>query len=321
MVKSDFDAVVLGAGPNGLAAAITLQQKGLSVLLIEGRKEIGGGLRSAELNLPGYTHDICSAIHPLGIASPFFSTLPLREHGLEWIHPPVAAAHPLDNGATPVLVHSPETTAHSLGADQTAYLRLVKPLVKNWPTLAPELLAPLHFPVHPLLMAGFGWQGIPSARHLAKRFQTEEAKALIAGMAAHAMQPLTNWTTAAVALIFLMTGHGKGWPLPRYGSSKLAQALAAYFTSIGGAIQTGTWITRLSQLPSSRALLLDLTPRQLLRLGGHHWSSLYRSQLEKYRYGMGVFKIDWALDGPIPWKTAACRDAGTVHLGNTFDEI
>jgi phytoene dehydrogenase-like protein len=233
----------------------------------------------------------------------------------------VAAAHPLENGNTPVLVQSIETTARALGLDEAAYRRLITPLAKHWPGLAPELLAPFHFPAHPLEMARFGWLGMPSAKHLAGRFQSEEAKALIAGMAAHAMQPLTNAVTAAVTLIFLLAGHAGGWPMPRYGASKLSQALASYFMSLGGRIQTGTWITQLSQLPSSRALLLDLTPRQLLQLGGHRWSSLYRRQLEHYRYGMGVFKIDWALDGPIPWKSAACRDAGTVHLGNTFAEV
>jgi len=321
MVRYEFDAVVLGAGPNGLAAAITLQQRGLSTLLIEGRTEIGGGLRSTALTLPGFTHDICSTIYPLGIGSPFFKTLPLEAHGLEWILPPVAAAHPLDNGNTSILVHSPESTARSLGADGATYLSLITPFVKNWPILAPELLASFHLPQHPLEMARFGRLGIPSAVHLARRFQTQEGRALLAGMAAHAMQPLTNWTTAAVTLVFLMAGHGDGWPLSKGGASGLARALADHFTSLGGAIQTNTPVRRLSELPSARALLLDLTPRQLLRLGGHNWSSLYQRQLENYRYGMGVFKIDWALDGPIPWKDAACREAGTVHIGNTFEEI
>jgi phytoene dehydrogenase-like protein len=322
MSRPEFDAVVLGAGPNGLAAAITLQQKGLSVLLIEGHKTIGGGLRSAELTLPGFTHDICSAIHPFGIASPFFDTLPLHEYGLEWIVPPIAAAHPLDStGSTPFLTQSMERTADSLGADAAAYLRLITPFQKNWPRLVPEILAPLHWPTHPLAMARFGWQGIPGATHLVKRFKTPEARALLAGMAAHAMQPLGNYTTAAVTLIFLMAGHGKGWPLPRYGSATIARALGNHFISLGGGIQTDTWITALSQLPSSKALLLDLTPRQLLQLGGHRWSSHYQRQLENYRYGMGVYKIDWALDGPIPWTSGACREAGTVHLGNTFEEI
>jgi len=321
MSKTDFDAVILGSGPNGLAAAIMLQQRGLSTLLIEGRSEIGGGMRSAGLTLPGFTHDVCASAHPLGIASPFFKTLPLDQHGLEWIVPPIAAAHPLDKGTTSFLAKSPEQTADALEVDKAAYLRLLSPLISHWPVLAPELLAPFHFPAHPGMMAGFGWQGIPSVAHLAKKFQSDEARALLAGMAAHAMQPLSNWVTAAVALIFLMAGHGDGWPIVRFGSAKLAEALASYYTSLGGLIQTGTWITDLSQLPSARALLLDLTPGQMLQLGGHRWSSLYKWQLEKYRYGMGVFKIDWALDAPIPWKAAPCREAGTVHLGNTFGEI
>jgi phytoene dehydrogenase-like protein len=322
MSRSEFDAVVVGSGPNGLAAAIALQQNDLSVLVIEGRTTVGGGLRSAELTLPGFIHDICSTIHPLGVASPFFNTLPLEQHGLEWITPPNAAAHPLDNPfKTPVLTHSPETTAESLGADRTTYLDLILPLQKDWSGLTPELLAPFHFPHHPVAMARFGRLGIPSAAHLAKRFNTEEAKALLAGMAAHAMQPLTNLTTAAVSLVFLMAGHGKGWPLPRYSSASLAKALETYFISLGGRIQTGAFITHFSQLPSCKALLLDLTPRQLLQLGGHRWSSLYQKQLANYRYGMGVYKIDWALDGPIPWTNEACRQAGTVHLGNSFAEI
>jgi phytoene dehydrogenase-like protein len=331
-MQYDFDAVIVGSGPNGLAAAITLQEKGLSTLIIEGRSEIGGGMRSAALTLPGFSHDVCSSAYPLGIASPFFRTLPLAKHGLEWIVPPIAAAHPLDGdtavsrtpsfqGATPFLTQSPEATAESLGSDKTTYLKLVSPLVSNWPALAPELLAPFHFPAHPGKMIRFGWLGIPGAEHLAKKFQTEEAKALLAGMAAHAMQPLSNWTTAAVALIFLMTGHGDGWPIPRYGSAKLAEALGSYYRSLGGTIQVGSWISDLSRLPASKSLLLDLTPRQLLRLGGHRWSSLYRRQLEKYRYGMGVFKVDWALDAPIPWRAAPCHEAGTVHLGNSFREI
>jgi phytoene dehydrogenase-like protein len=321
MAKTDFDAIVLGSGPNGLAAAIHLQQKGLSVLLIEGRPEIGGGLRSAELTLPGFTHDICSAIHPLAVASPFFSALPLERYGLQWITPPVAAAHPFNDGIEASLVASVDATAGALGKDQQAYHRLMDPLVKDWDELAPELLGPLRFPAHPLGLAKFGLEGLPSATTLARRFQTREARGLLAGMAAHAMQPLTSLATAAVALIFLMAGHGKGWPFPRYSASSLAKALGAYFAALGGTIQTGTYISSLTQLPSSRALLLDLSPRQLLQIGGHTWSSLYRWQLEKFRYGRGVFKCDWALGGPIPFTAPDCRHAGTVHLGGTFEEI
>ena len=321
MVRTDFDVVVLGSGPNGLAAAIALQQKGLSVLLIEGKKTIGGGLRSAELTLPGFIHDICSAIHPLAAGSPFFSTLPLQDHGLQWIYPPVAAAHPFDDGTAAVLFGSVADTARGLGADKEAYHRLMDPLVADWPRLAPQLLGPLRFPTHPVSLAAFGLKGLPAATTLARRFHTREARALVAGMAAHSMQPLTSLTTAAVALVFLMAGNTRGWPLPRGGSASLANALAAYFQSLGGVIQTGTYITNLSQLPSSRALLLDLSPRQLLQLGGHRWSSTYQRQLEKFRYGMGVFKMDWALAEPIPFSAAGCREAGTVHLGNTLEEI
>jgi phytoene dehydrogenase-like protein len=321
MVKNDFDAVVLGSGPNGLAAAIALQQKGLSVLLIEGKQEIGGGLRSGALTLPGFTHDICSAILPLAVASPFFSTLPLEKYGLQWITPPVAAAHPFNDGIAASLVASVDATASALGKDQQAYHRLMDPLVRDWEQLAPELLGPLRFPAHPLAPAKFGLKGLPSATTLARRFQTREARGLLAGMAAHAMQPLTSLATAAVTLIFLMAGHGKGWPFPRYGASTLAKALGAYFISLGGTIQTGAYISSLTQLPSSSALLLDVSPRQLLQLGGHTWSSLYRWQLEKFRYGRGVFKCDWALAGRIPFTAPECHEAGTVHLGGTFEEI
>jgi phytoene dehydrogenase-like protein len=318
---TDYDAVVVGSGPNGLAAAIVLQQKGLSVLVLEGKSTIGGGLRSAELTLPGFVHDICSAVHPLAAGSPFLQTLPLGDHGLEFIYPPVAAAHPLDGGAAALLVGTVEETAKRLGEDAEVYRKLVGPVARDWPALAPELLGPLHIPKNPWMLARFGLTGLPSATWLAHRFRTPEARALLAGMAAHGMQPLTDWATAAVALVFLATGHDRGWPIPRRGSEAIAQALAGYFLSLGGRIETGVYIRSMSQLPSSRCVLLDLTPRQLLQLGGHRWSSLYRWQLERYRYGMGVFKIDWALAEPIPWEAEGCKRAGTVHIGGTFEEI
>lgn len=320
-IKTDYDAVVVGSGPNGLAAAITLQQKGLSVLLLEGRESIGGGMRSAELTLPGFTHDICSAIHPLAAASPFFRTLPLHEHGLEFIYPPVAAAHPLDGGKAAVLLQSLDKTAGRLGKDKKAYLDLLGPIVKDWSVLLPEILAPLHIPRHPLMMARFGLSALTASTRLARRFETPEARALLAGMAAHSIQPLTNLATSAFALVLMAAGHDKGWPLPRRGSVAIADALASYFISLGGRIETGTYVRSLSQLPSSRVLLLDLTPRQLLQLGGHRWSSLYQRQLERYRYGMGVFKIDWALDERIPFTDINCRQAGTVHIGGALEEI
>lgn len=319
--KTEFDAVVVGSGPNGLAAAIALQREGLSVLLLEARAEIGGGMRSAELTLPGFLHDVCSAIHPMAANSPFFSTLPLEKHGLEYIYPPVAAAHPFDDGTAAVLSGSVLDTARLLGADERAYIRLFEPLVRDWPSIAPDVLGPLHFPKHPLLMAAFGLKALPSAVRLAGRWRTDAARGLWGGMAAHSMVPLTKVTTAAIGLVLMISGHLKGWPLPRGGTASLGRALASYFTSLGGKIQTNFEVKSLDQLPSSRAVLLDLTPRQLLRLGGHRWSSLYQSQLARYRYGMGVFKIDWALDGAIPFTAEECRRAGTVHIGGRLEEI
>ncbi len=319
--KHDYDAVVVGSGPNGLAAAILLQQNGLSVLLLEGKNEIGGGLRSAELTLPGFTHDICSAVHPLAVGSPFFQQLPLEEFGLEYIYPPVAAAQPFDNGTAAVLKQSIEETAKLLGADEQAYLQLMQPIVNYWPSIAPDVLGPLHFPAHPLAMAQFGFPALTSATHLANRFKTAEAKGLLAGMAAHGMQPLSNTATSAIALVLMANGHLKGWPVPKGGSNRIANALASYFVSIGGKIETGIYISSLQQLPLAKAVLFDVSPRQLLQIAGHKFSAIYKWQLERYRYGMGVFKMDWALDSPIPFKAEACTEAGTVHIGGTLQEI
>ncbi|WP_419698227.1 phytoene desaturase family protein [Mucilaginibacter sp. NFX135] len=319
--KRDYDAVIVGSGPNGLAAAILLQQNGLSVLLLEGKKEIGGGLRSAELTLPGYLHDICSAIHPMAAASPFFETLPLEQYGLEYIYPEIAAAHPFDDGTAAILTKSIEQTASLLGDDEQAYLKLINPVVKNWPLIASDALGPLHFPKHPLAMAQFGLDGLTSAIFLEKRFKTQAAKGLFAGMAAHAIQPLSNLATSAIGLVLMAQGHLKGWPVPKGGSKQIANALTSYFISIGGKIETDRYIESLSQLPSAHAVLFDITPRQLLKIAGNQFSSLYKWQLERYRYGMGVFKIDWALDAPIPFKAEPVKQAGTVHIGNTFEEI
>lgn len=319
--RTEYDVVVVGSGPNGLAAAIRMRQQGLSVLLVEGRSEIGGGMRSAELTLPGFVHDICSAVHPLAAGSPFFSTLPLAAHGLEYITPPLAAAHPLDGGRAALLGGAVEACAQLLGEDAAAYTRLMNPLVRDWPLLAPELLGPLRFTTHPFLLARFGWKALSSSSRLARRFSGEAARGLVAGMAAHSMLPLSNLSTSAIALVLMIAGHRQGWPIAKGGSISIARALGDYFVSLGGRIQTDWTVRRLEELPSARALLLDLGPRQLLELGGHRWSSLYRAQLERYRYGMGVFKIDWALDGPIPWEVAEVGQAGTVHLGNSFEEI
>lgn len=319
--KHDYDAVVVGSGPNGLAAAILLQQHGQSVLLLEGKDTIGGGLRTAELTLPGYRHDVCSAIHPLAAASPYMETLPLDQFGLQYIYPEIAAAHPFDNGKAALLYNSIANTALLLGADEQAYLKLLRPIVKNWPSIAPDVLAPLHFPKHPIAMAQFGLKALLPATLLAKHFTTPEAKGLLAGMAAHAIQPLGNLTTSAIALVLMANGHLKGWPLPKGGSQSIADAMAAYFVSLGGKIETNTYITSLNQLPSAKAVLFDITPKQLLQIAGHSLSAVYQWQLKRYRYGMGVFKIDWALDAPIPFSADGCRRAGTLHLGNTIEEI
>ncbi|ANE50372.1 phytoene desaturase family protein [Flavisolibacter tropicus] len=321
MEKRDYDAIIVGSGPNGLAAGITIQQAGLSVLIVEAKDTIGGGLRSAELTLPGFIHDVCSAIHPLALGSPFFKTLPLDQFGLKYIQPTIAAAHPFDDGKAAALHRSIEQTAQTLGTDKEAYIKLIQPLVKSWPQLATDVLGPLRFPKHPIDMALFGLKALTSATHLAKGFQTKEAKGLLAGMAAHSIQPLINAATSAISLVLLTTGHVVGWPIPRGGAIAIANALASYFVSLGGTIETGQYIRSLNQLPSAHTVLLDVTPRQLLQIAGHRFSSLYKWQLERYRYGMGVFKIDWALDEPIPFTAEACRHAGTVHLGNTLEEL
>ncbi|MET4073086.1 NAD(P)/FAD-dependent oxidoreductase [Hymenobacter sp. UYCo722] len=320
MSTPSYDAVVVGSGPNGLAAAIVMQQAGLSVLLLEGKREIGGGLRTAELTLPGFRHDICSAIHPLAAASPYFQTLPLARYGLEYLTPPIAAAHPFDDGTAAVAASLPDT-ARSLGLDAEAYQRLLGPLVAQWPNIANDVLAPLHFPRHPLDMARFGLSALLPATVLARRFSDEKAKGLFAGMAAHAIQPLSNLTTSAAALVLLIAAHRGGWPLPKGGSQAISDALLAHFIALGGRVETGTYVRSLAQLPAARAVLLDVTPAQLLQIAGHSLSSIYQWQLRRYRYGMGVFKIDWALAEPIPFTAPECAQAGTIHLGNTLAEI
>lgn len=321
MGNTEYDAIVVGSGPNGLAAAITLRQEGLSVLLIEGKEVIGGGLTSAEFTLPGFIHDVCSAIHPLALGSPFFDTLPLADYGLTYLQPELAAAHPFDDGTAAVLASTVEETAKLLGADEQTYLDIFKPVVRDWPLIAADVLAPLHFPKHPIAMAQFGLKALTSATYFAKRFKTKEAKGLWGGMAAHAIQPLSNLSTSAIALVLMTAGHLKGWPIPQGGSKEIANSLASYFISLGGRIQTGHFIKSLSELPSAKTVLFDVTPKQLLQIAGHKFSPLYKWQLERYRYGMGVFKIDWALDGPIPFTSEQTRKAGTVHIGNSIEEI
>ncbi|MBO9727389.1 MAG: NAD(P)/FAD-dependent oxidoreductase [Chitinophaga sp.] len=321
MEKKEFDVIIVGSGPNGLAAGIRLQQAGVSVLLLEAKDTIGGGMRTQELTLPGFYHDVCSAVHPMAMGSPFFSTLPLADYGLSFIQPPLAAAHPFDDGTAAFLARSLDETAAALGNDEQAYRRLIQPVADHWGLVAEDSLGPFAIPRHPLIMAKFGWNALRSAAAVSKRFTTTAAKGLWAGMCAHAIQPLTNIASAAIGMILTAVGHQHGWPVPKGGSQAIGHALAQYFVALGGKIQTGVHVSALSQLPSHHAVLFDLTPKQLLTIAGDRFTAGYRQQLTRYRYGPGVFKIDWALSGPVPFTAEACRRAGTVHLGGTFEEI
>ena len=316
------DAVVVGAGPNGLAAAIQIARAGHSVAVYEANDDIGGGARSAELTLPGFVHDVCSAIHPIAAMSPFFNGLPLRKHGLEWIQPDAPLAHPLDDGTAVMLERSVDATAARLGADGDSYRGLLSPLASRWDQLATEVLRPVaHLPRHPLLLARFGLHAMRSARGLASSFQGEAARALVAGCAAHSFLPLEHPFTGAFALVFLLTGNAVGWPLPRGGSRRIADALASYLGGLGGTITTGHPVQELSDVPTARAYVFDTSPWHLESIAADRLPAGYRRALRRYRRGPGVFKIDYALDGPVPWRAADCLRAGTVHLGGSFDDI
>jgi phytoene dehydrogenase-like protein len=318
----EYDAIVVGAGPNGLATAIQLARAGWSVIVYEALPTIGGGVRSAELTLPGFTHDVCSAIHPLGMASPFFRSLPLDQYGVEWIQPDVPLAHPFEDGTAALLERSFEATGATLGADAATYRRLMKPFVDHWEVLIGDILGPLRFPRNPLVMGAFGIVALPSARMIVKTlFKDRYAAALFGGMAAHSFLPLNKLVSSSFGMVLGILGHAVGWPMPRGGSQKIVDAMAAYLTSLGGKIVTNTRIESLDDLPSARAVVFDTTPRQMLPIVGNRFPDRYRRALENYRYGPGIFKVDWALNEPIPWKAPGCARAGTVHLGGTFEEI
>lgn len=316
-----YDAVIVGSGPNGLAAAVRLARHGWKVLVIEAADTPGGGTRTKELTLPGFRHDVCSAVHPMALASPFFRELDLEKHGLRWLHAEVPLAHPLDGGRAAVLHRDIGRTAEGLGIDGARYRRIFEPLVAKATGLFADALAPLHVPGHPLTLARFGMGAALPASLFAKLFRTAEARALFAGNAAHGVMPLDKLLTSAVGLMLQVAGHAVGWPIPEGGSQQIAGALVRILRLHGGEVRCGTKIERLADLPPARACLFDVAPRNLAAICGDALPAGYRGRLLRYRHGPGVFKVDYALNGPIPWANAACRGAGTVHVGGTFAEV
>ncbi|HXP19488.1 MAG TPA: NAD(P)/FAD-dependent oxidoreductase [Streptosporangiaceae bacterium] len=316
------DAVVVGSGPNGLAAAITLARAGLEVEVFEGAPTAGGGCRTEELTLPGFRHDVCSAVHPLAAASPFFLGSDLSARGVRLLYPKVAFAHPLDGRRAAAVRGSVAQTAAGLGADARAYSRLMSPLVRDAASIVPVVLAPLRsVPAHPGPMARFGLAGLKPASVLARRFRADRAKALLAGAAAHSMLPLSAPVSGGFGLLLTLLAHSAGWPVVEGGSSAIADALVAELLSLGGRVSTGCRIGDLAELPRARVIMLDLSPRQFARLAGGRLPGRYAAGLGRFRYGPGVCKVDWALDGPVPWAAEACLRAGTVHVGGTLAEV
>jgi phytoene dehydrogenase-like protein len=319
-------ACVVGAGPNGLAAAIVLAQAGLQVDVFEAESTPGGAARTLELTLPGFRHDFGSAVYPLGAGSPFFSSLPLSNHGLEWIHSPAVLAHPLDDGTAVLLERDLDAAAASLGVDGAAWDKLMRPFAERWTEFAPEVLRPISFmPRHPWLMARFGLVALRSARAVASRFRSERTRALFAGLAAHSFLSLDEPLSASFGILMAAPAHAVGWPIPRGGAQSLTNALCSYLATLGGEVHTSSPIQSLSALanasPQYDLFLCDLTPRQLVAIGGQKLSESYKLRLARYRYGSGVFKVDYALSAPIPWQASDCLRAVTVHLGGSFEDI
>jgi phytoene dehydrogenase-like protein len=322
MAAKSYDAIVIGAGPNGLSAAIHLARHGLSVCIFESNSQIGGGARSEQLTLPNFIHDVCSAVHPMGYISPFFKTLPLPENGLEWIESPLALAHPFDTQPAAFLSRSVQETAKNLKEDENSYLHLISPFVNHGETLLEEILKPLRIPTHPFLMAKFGLNAMRSAEDVANsKFKTGRAKAIFSGCAAHSMVALNKIATASFGISLAIVAHMVGWPIIRGGSEQIIDCMAKYFRSLGGEIVAGRKIESIKSLPATRAILMALTPKQVAAVAGNHLPQKFRDRLSVFQYGPGIFKIDWALNGPIPWKDPACSKAATLHLGSTFEEI
>jgi len=320
---AEVDAVVVGAGPNGLTAAVTLARAGLRVQVFEAADKVGGGARTDELTEPGFRHDPCSAVHPLGAGSPAWRDWPLGRFGLEWLEPPIPMAHPLADGSAATLTRSLDDTAAGLGPDATRYRQLLRPFAGRWPDLADDVLRPLlaEFPRRPFLAARFGVRAVPPAAVLARLFSTPHARGMVAGLAAHAIAPLRQPVTGGVAVMFALAAHEVGWPVPRGGSQSIADAVAAYLESLGGTITTGSTFTSLDDLPTADAYVLDVSPRAAVSMAGRRLPAHYANRLERFAYGPAVFKLDWALDGPVPWRAEACRSAGTVHVGGRYEDI
>lgn len=316
-----YDSVIIGSGPNGLSAGIRLAQFGLRVKIFEAHPQIGGGTRTDEHILPGYKHDICSAIHPMAVSSPFMQTLPLNKFGLEWIHPEIYAAHPLDHQPPAILTRDETKTAFYLKKDEEKYLSIVQPIIKNWDALTNDFLGPLRIPDHPLKLAKFGLRAVLPSSFFQYSFKTQQAKALIAGMAAHSVLPLNSWTTTAISLVFFGAAHTYGWPIAKGGSHSITKSMEGYFKSLGGEIETGRSIQDLEQLPSARTILFNTTPSQALPIAGSAFPVSYRKKLSRFKQGAGVFKVDYILSEPVPWKDEECKKAGTVHVGGLFEEI
>jgi phytoene dehydrogenase-like protein len=320
---ADLDAIVVGAGPNGLAAAITLAQAGLSVMVYEGAETVGGGARTEEMTRPGFWHDPCSAVHPLGVGSPVLRSWPLERHGLSWVHPDLPIAHPFPDGSAAMLSRSVTETAASFGVDGQAYVQLMRPFRGRWDDLAADVLRPplAGLPSHPLLTGYFGLLGGPPAALLARAFRGEHARGLLAGLAAHVTAPLTSPATGAIALMFALAAHEVGWPFPRGGTQALSDAMAGLLTSLGGGIMTGHPVKSLAELPPARAYLFDTSPEQMAAIACSRLPRPYADRLRRYQRGPAVFKIDYALSGPVPWTAEPCRRAGTVHLGSSLADI
>lgn len=317
-----MDAIVIGSGPNGLAAAIVIARTGRKVVVLEAADTLGGGCRSAELTLPGFIHDVCSAVHPFAVGSSTFRSMPLADYGLEWVEPPAMLAHPLDDGSAAITYRSLTRTAAALGVDGEAYRQLFEPIVAAWPNIGGAVLGPLRIPQHPVDLARFGLKALRSAESIARAtFSSEQARAMFAGIAAHSMLPLDTALTSGVGLVLGAMAHIAGWVVPRGGAQTIADAMAAHLRSLGGEVFTGVPVKSLDDVGEARAVLCDLSPRPLLRIAGHRFPASYRRALERYRYGMGAYKVDWALDAPIPWRNAECATAGTVHVGGTLAEI